>query len=68
MIKFFKWLTNLFPLWSILVAVVALVWPSLFSWYSTGLIQVGLGLIMLGMGLTLTLKDFKHFFELSSFA
>ena len=62
MIAFFKCLTNLFPLWSILVAVVALVWPSLFSWYSTGLIQVGLGLIMLGMGLTLTLNDFKGVF------
>lgn len=55
-------MTNLFPLWSILVAVVALVWPSVFSWYSTGLIQFGLGLIMLGMGLTLTLNDFKRVF------
>ncbi len=60
----FKWLTNLFPLWSVLVAVIALVWPEAFSWYSKELIQVGLGLIMLGMGLTLTLKDFKRVFLL----
>ena len=61
---FFKWLTNLFPLWSVLVAVIALVWPNAFSWYSTTLIQIGLGLIMLGMGLTLTLRDFKRVFLL----
>ena len=59
---FFKWLTNLFPLWSVLVAVVALAWPSAFDWFSGTMIRVGLGIIMLGMGLTLTLADFKRVF------
>lgn len=58
----FRWLTNLFPLWSVLVAVVALAWPSAFSWYTDTLIRVGLGIIMLGMGLTLTLDDFRRVF------
>ena len=62
MIAFFRLLTNLFPLWSVLVAVVALIWPAVFSWYSTLFIQIGLGFIMLGMGLTLTLSDFKRVF------
>ena len=55
---FFRWLTNLFPLWSVLVAVVALAWPSSFAWCTDGMIKFGLGLIMLGMGLTLTPNDF----------
>ena len=59
---FFKWLTNLFPLWSVLVAVAALAWPSGFDWVSGLLIEIGLGIIMLGMGLTLTLDDFKRVF------
>ena len=58
----FRWLTNLFPLWSILVAVLALAWPGAFDWYSATMIRVGLGVIMLGMGLTLTLDDFRRVF------
>lgn len=58
---FFKWLINLFPIWSLLAAVVALVWPDAFlSWCSGTMIKIGLGFIMLGMGLTLTLNDFKR--------
>lgn len=58
----FRLLTNLFPLWSILVAVLALAWPGAFDWYSATMIRVGLGVIMLGMGLTLTLDDFRRVF------
>ena len=58
----FRLLTNLFPLWSVLVAVLALVWPGAFDWYSATMIRVGLGVIMLGMGLTLTLDDFRRVF------
>ena len=58
--KFFKTATNLFPLWSALVAVVALCWPAAFLWYGKEAISVGLGVIMLGMGLTLTLEDFRR--------
>lgn len=61
---FFRWLTYLFPLWSVLVAVVALAWPSAFDWYSVTMIRIGLGIIMLGMGLTLTLADFRRVFSI----
>lgn len=42
--------------------MVALAWPSAFSWYTDTLIRVGLGIIMLGMDLTLTLDDFRRVF------
>ena len=56
----FRVATNLFPLWSVLVAVVALWRPEAFSWYGNEEIKVGLGIIMLGMGLTLTVEDFQR--------
>jgi BASS family bile acid:Na+ symporter len=43
----------------LLVAVVALVAPALFAWISTWAINPMLGVIMFGMGLTLSPKDFK---------
>ena len=52
--------TRLFPLWSILVGIAALYSPSLFLWYGKDAISVGLGLIMLGMGLTLSVEDFSE--------
>lgn len=58
--KTFKRAVNLFPLWSVLVAVLALCWPAAFLWYGKEAISVGLGLIMLGMGLTLELEDFRR--------
>ena len=55
--------TNLFPLWSVLTAVLALAWPQSFSWFGTDAIRWGLGIIMLGMGLTLTWGDFGRVFR-----
>ncbi len=52
--------TAWFPLWSILTAVLALTWPVSFSWFGKEAIQWGLGIIMLGMGLTLKLEDFQR--------
>jgi BASS family bile acid:Na+ symporter len=60
--NFFRLLTDLFPIWSVLVAVVALAWPNAFDWYSGTMIRIGLGIIMLGMGLTLSLDDFRRIF------
>lgn len=50
--------TNLFPLWSVLVGVVALVEPKCFLWFGKEAIDAGLGMIMLGMGMTLKAEDF----------
>lgn len=52
-------LTNLFPVWVLVGASLALARPELFTWFSGPLIPWGLGMIMLGMGLTLSPKDFE---------
>lgn len=57
--RVFSWLTNAFPLWVAICSVLALNYPHLFTWFDRPLIIIGLGIIMLGMGLTLTLQDFR---------
>ncbi len=52
-------LTNLFPIWVVLGGVAALIKPSLFTWFGSEWITWGLAVIMLGMGITLSLDDFK---------
>lgn len=60
-------LVNLFWLWTALGTAWAWCFPGHFTWFlgsipgtSLKWIPVGLGVIMLGMGLTLTLSDFKE--------
>jgi len=53
-------ITNLFPLWVLLAGAAALVHPPLFAWFSGSMIVWGLAVIMLGMGLTLSLDDFRR--------
>ena len=50
--------TRLFPLWVSAAAFIALIEPSVFTWFSGFWITYGLGGIMLGMGLTLSWNDF----------
>lgn len=52
--------TRLFPLWVSLCALLALIKPSWFVWFSGSMITYGLGGIMLGMGLTLRWRDFAE--------
>ena len=52
--------TKLFPLWVSLSAIIALINPVLFTWFSGPWITYGLGGIMLGMGLTLQWQDFPN--------
>lgn len=56
-------LTNLFWLWTILGVTWAWFVPPHFSWFKA-LIPAGLGVIMLGMGITLSLADFRAAFAL----
>ncbi|MGC6425080.1 MAG: bile acid:sodium symporter family protein [Lentimonas sp.] len=51
--------TNLFPLWVLLCCAGALIEPAAFTWFDKPFIIWGLGIIMLGMGITLSLDDFK---------
>ena len=50
----------LFPVWVLTASLSALYYPPLFTWFSGSLITVGLGIIMLGMGITLEWTDFKR--------
>jgi len=53
-------IVNLFPLWVLMASLIALYYPPSFTWFSGPLIPIGLGLIMLGMGITLQWEDFKR--------
>jgi BASS family bile acid:Na+ symporter len=61
--KIITFLTNAFPLWIIICSALALYQPTLFTWFSGAFITYGLGLIMLGMGLTLKPEDFNLVFK-----
>lgn len=49
-----------FPLWIITGSVLAFWHPPLFTWFTGPWITIGLGIIMLGMGLTLQVEDFTR--------
>ena len=60
---FFERITKYFPLWVISCSLISLYNPSIFTWFSGDLITYGLAGIMLGMGLTLKLSDFREVFN-----
>ncbi|WP_407356074.1 bile acid:sodium symporter family protein [Methanolobus sp. WCC5] len=49
--------TLLFPLWAIIMSMIAFAYPASFSPYSAAITPL-LGIVMFGMGITLTAKDF----------
>ncbi len=51
--------TNLFPLWVMAGGALALAHPAWFTWFRGDFITYGLAVIMLGMGITLTVDDFR---------
>lgn len=53
-------LANAFPLWVLAACGLALVEPRAFTWFRGQAIVIGLGVIMLGMGITLTIADFAR--------
>jgi len=55
-------ITNLFWLWTILGVTWAWLIPSHFKWFAP-YISLALGVIMLGMGLTLTIENFREVFK-----
>jgi len=56
--KVSKVITKLFPLWVVIIALVAFFAPNSFKPYAAT-IPYFLGIIMLGMGLTMSINDFK---------
>jgi len=59
MARLLSTLTNAFPVWVVAMSAVALFQPAWFTWFSGPWIVWGLATIMLGMGLTLTIDDFR---------
>jgi bile acid:Na+ symporter, BASS family len=52
-------LATLFPLWVFIGAAIGIAKPEAVSWFSSTLFTNALGFLMLTMGLTLTVDDFK---------
>ena len=52
--------TFAFPVWVLVASIVALYQPTVFTWFSGALITLALGAIMLCMGLTLEVDDFRR--------
>jgi BASS family bile acid:Na+ symporter len=62
-----RWLnisTNLFPLWVLLGGVLAVIKPEAVTWFRGQAIVWGLAIIMLGMGITLSVDDFRRVFTM----
>ena len=59
MTKVFGTLTNLFALWVVIGTAWAIAVPAHFVWFRPW-IPLALGVVMLGMGLTLRLEDFRE--------
>lgn len=57
---FWERVSLLFPLWVSLCVLIAVLEPSVFTWFKGILIQLGLAGIMLSMGLTLLPADFQR--------
>jgi len=64
MSRFFSFLTNSFPVWILICSGLALFGPEWFTWFRGKWIVIGLGIIMLGMGMTLTFADFRQVLKL----
>ena len=60
MARWLNVLTNLFPIWVLLGGILALLEPRWFTWFRGQGIVWGLAIIMLGMGITLSVDDFKN--------
>lgn len=58
-VKFSHFIGKTFALWVLLVAVVAFLIPEQFLWIGK-YISILLGVVMFGMGMTLSLKDFSE--------
>ena len=52
--------TFAFPVWVLVASSLALYDPGVFTWFSGDLITWGLSAIMLSMGLTLEVHDFRR--------
>ena len=59
-----SWFTDLYLLWLLAFAVAGLLKPEWLIWFRGKWVVWALTLVMLGMGLTLTLEDFRRLFKM----
>lgn len=64
--KFLTWFTNLYPIILVSTAAVAFMWPGTMLWFSGQWIVWALSISMLGMGLTLSIDDFRGLLKMPS--
>jgi BASS family bile acid:Na+ symporter len=57
--RFLDWFNNLYPFWLVALATVAFLEPRTMLWFDSRWIFWSLATSMLGMGLTLSVDDFK---------
>jgi BASS family bile acid:Na+ symporter len=57
--RFFTWFNNLYPVWLVGLATIAFLRPRTMLWFDTPWIFGALAASMLGMGLSLSLDDFR---------
>jgi bile acid:Na+ symporter, BASS family len=57
--RFSQFVSNTFAIWVLIFAALAFLSPTTFSWLG-GYITILLGIVMFGMGLTITVDDFKE--------
>lgn len=62
--KFLDWFANLYPVWIISSSAIGLLKPELLSWFSGQYMVWALSIVMLGMGFTLTIDDFRRIFKM----
>lgn len=58
--RFLTWFTNLYPVWLVGGALISLWHPPAFIWFTGSWITWALSTVMLAMGFTLTVDDFKR--------
>ncbi|HRE04712.1 MAG TPA: bile acid:sodium symporter family protein, partial [Opitutaceae bacterium] len=60
MLRLLAGFTNLYPVWIVASSVVALIWPEALLWFSGQWVVWALTIVMLSMGSTLTVDDFRR--------
>ncbi len=60
MARFFQWFNNLYPVWLLSLSTLAFIHPPVMLWFGKQWIFWSLAASMLGMGLTLSLDDFRN--------
>jgi bile acid:Na+ symporter, BASS family len=59
-----SWFTSLYPVWILVFSATALIKPETLLWFRGPCVVWALSLVMLGMGLTLSVGDFRQLFRL----